>query len=54
MKTKVFIIWADYDGEYVEEFDDIYPKSPCEKRINQIKRLAYGSRLIAVIQGQKL
>jgi hypothetical protein len=52
--NKIFIIWHDYDGCYVEEFDD---GDKAEKRISELlKDEATGNAVVidAIIEGKRL
>jgi hypothetical protein len=52
--NKIFIIWHDYDGCYVEEFDD---EDKTEKRISELlKDEATGDAVVvdAIIEGKRL
>ena len=52
--NKIFIIWHDYDGCYVEEFDD---RDKAEKRISELlKDEATGNAVVidAIIEGKRL
>jgi hypothetical protein len=52
--NKIFIIWHDYDGCYVEEFDD---EDKAEKRISELlKDAAAGNTVVidAIIEGKQL
>jgi len=57
---KIYIIWHDYDGTYVEMFDS-ENKKKAEKRCTDIMARtelaegdAYGTKIDAVVQGREL
>lgn len=57
---KIFIVWHDYDGTYVEEFDS-EEKDKAEKKCTDITARAelaggnaHGTQIDAVIQGRML
>jgi len=51
---KIFIIWSDYDGNYIEEFS-LDEKDKAEKRCVKIVEIKdYGVQIDAVIQGNML
>ena len=52
--NKIFIIWHDYDGCYVEEFDD---EDKTEKRISELlKDEATGNAVVidVIVEGKRL
>ena len=52
--SRIFIIWHDYDGNYMEEFDTT-EKDRAEKRcVKLLERKDYGIQIDAVIQGKIL
>jgi len=53
---KIFIIWRDYDGTYIETFDSDEKKKEAEERCAEImaKGDDYGTEIDAVIQGKEL
>lgn len=54
--NKIFIIWGNYDGNYVEEFVGPKMKEKAEERCVKImaKKGNYGTQIKSVIQGKEL
>ena len=49
----IFVCWKDYNGSYVEEFQD---RTNAENRIGEIlfKDDDYGTQILLIVRGQKL
>ena len=57
MAQKIYIVWKDYDGWYIEGFM-LEPKSKVEDRLTELQQAVdisdYGTEIIKVIKGEEL